>query len=499
MIGTVLSYINTFLGMFITIFMVPMLLAACGESEYSVYKVMSSMAAPMSMMNLGIAAYVSRAMAQCNQKNKLQNNSERQQILGLSIVIGSVLCISAAVVAGCLYQQIPVIYANTFTATELLLAQKLYVILAINICVNIFGNGFQGCIAGNEKFIVAKVIALGKTILRAVCIVVIVLLDWGTMMVAACDMGLSILVMGSEWLYVAFGLRERYRFDHFEKTEFKIFFTFALSMLMQTVVNSINNSLDTVLLGAMVVDKTVITMYSSALTIYHAFISISYTISGIFQPSIVRAVTAELPADQLLKKAVVPAKWQAIVSSAIILGFILFGENFIAIWIGEKYIAAYYVALSLMIPSYLVSISGVYEAFLDAKLKRLVRSLILFGMAIGNAVVSFVLIQIIGYWGAAIGTVSSLVIGNLFVMNGYSARVSGVPVLKLYKGAFSGIWKALLLTLILCVPLSLFLPQTVEWFAVKIFIYMSVYFVAIVFVGEPDIGRYLLKRRQSAA
>ena len=84
MVGTILSYLNTFLSMAITLYMVPMLLGACGEAEYSVYKVMSSMTAPMSMMNLGVAAYVSRAMAQCNQKNKLQNDHERQRILGLS-------------------------------------------------------------------------------------------------------------------------------------------------------------------------------------------------------------------------------------------------------------------------------------------------------------------------------------------------------------------------------------------------------------------------------
>lgn len=493
--GTVFSYLNTFISMAITIFLVPLLLAVCGESEYSVYKVMLSFASPVAIMNFGIANYVSRGMAQCNQKGELSDNPRRQRILGMSLLISGLLCTVAVIVAVGLYSLMDVIYVNTFSADEMFLAKKLFVILAANTTINILGNGFQGCITGNEHFIVSKTIILGKTCLKALCIFVMIVIGCNTVIIAICDLVLSVLTIVIEFVFIKCSLREKFRFDSFEKTELKIFMLFATAMLLQTVINNINNSMDNVILGAMISDKAVITMYSSALTIYSAFVGISYTISGIYAPSIVRAVTAELSNEELTAKAIVPAKFQAIVAVSVCLGFVLFGDNFVIVWIGEKYSQTYYVVIMLMIPSCLVTVSGIYEAFLDAKLKRLVRSLILLGMAVYNFVVSVVLIKFVSFWGAAIGTATSLIFGNLIIMNLYSAKISGVSVLKLYKGAFAGIWKAILLTSVLCVPMKLFLPKTLSWFIVKIVLYVIIYAVSMLLIGVPSKYRKMVFKK----
>lgn len=477
--GIALSYLNTFLNMAVTLLLVPGLLRICGDEEYAVYKVMASFTGPLAIMNFGVATYVSRAIAQCNQLGVTRDDPKRQRILGMSAVISTILLVAAMLVSALLYSLIGTIYGSTFSPAQVQLAKKLFLILALNLSCTVFFNGLQGCITGNEKFILSRSLTLIRILLRGGCIILIVVLRGNTVTVALCDLGLTVLLGLAELISVSLFLRERFRFDHFETAELKIFFSFSLAMLLQTVINSINNSIDNVLLGAFIADKTIITMYSSALTIHVAFVGIAYMVSSIYHPSIIKAVAANEGPDQLLRRAVTPAKIQAVISSGVCLGFILFGDRFIRLWIGEKYLDAYYVEMSLMVPSFLVSVSGIYEAFMDAKLKRLARSLILLGMAVYNVIVSVVLIRWIGFWGAAIGTSTSLIFGNLIIMNVYASKISGVSAVKLYCGAFSGVWPAMLLAAALGVGLRHFLPYTRMGFLLAILLFVTAYLLGL--------------------
>ncbi len=482
-LGTILSYANILVGLGITLFMVPGLLQSCGDSEYSVYRIMSSYVSQISFMNLGVSAYVSRGIALCNQQNKKNDDFDRRRIMGMSLVISGLLMLSVVLISVLFYMRIDELYGKTFTSFELELAKKLFVILSLNLSIQILGNGFQGCIGGNEHFVASKTLLVGKNILRAVFIVLIIQTGSGTLAIAGGDLFLTILLFIAEFLYVRLKLKEHFCFKGFKRSEFNIFLTFAVAMLLQTIINNINNSIDLVLLGIYEPNKTVISMYSSALTIYTTFISVSYTISGVFRPSIIRAVAAEESAESLTEKAEIPAKYQAIVSIAICFGFILFGDNFIKVWIGQEYINAYYVCMILMIPATLTSISGIYEAFLDAKLKRLTRSFILSGMAGYNFVVSVFLLQRIGFWGAAIGTATSLVFGNLILMNWYSGKVSGVSAVKLYQKALGPLVKPILFTVVVMLPFKILINDTLMGLFFKLIVYVIVYGFLVTCIG----------------
>lgn len=493
--GVVLTYSNTAFNMAITLLLVPAMLKLCGESDYSVYKVMSSFVSPLSIVNFGISAYVARGIAQCNQLGIGPDNRKRQKILGMSLVISVILFSIAAIVAAGLYCSITPLYQRTFTEHELGLARILFVIMSLNICFHIMDNGFQGCLIGNENFIALYGITFLRTLLKGAIVLVLIFTGCTVVIVAAVDLSLTILALLLKVAQIKLIAKEKYYFHEFEKKEFKIFFTFSVAMILQVIVNNINQSMDNVILGAMISDKSIITMYSSALTIFTSFTSLNYVISGVFYPRIVRAVTANESPELLTKKAVEPAKYQTILLGLTFSGFAFFGKEFITLWIGTPYINAYYVCLILMLPASLVAISGIYEAFLDAKLKRLTRSLILFGMAVYNAVISIILVPHLGFWGAAIGTATSYIFGNLILLNRYSAKISTVPVLKLYGGAFSGIWKAMLISVAIGVLIRLLTPGSIILFVVKIVLYIAVYCVSMLFIGlDPAMRESVLKK-----
>jgi O-antigen/teichoic acid export membrane protein len=160
---------------------------------------------------------------------------------------------------------------------------------------------------------------------------------------------------------------------------------------------------------------------------------------------------------------------------------------------------AYWVTLLLMIPVTVPLVENTMISVLDASLKRIYRSLTLVIMAVMNVIISIWLVSLLGFWGAAIGTVASLVIGHGFMMNIYYAKTFKLQVGRMFYSVFKGILPAGLLTAILCVPLALFLPDTWLFFLVKCLIFMLVYGIFLFLFGlnasEKDIIQNMLKRK----
>jgi len=248
----------------------------------------------------------------------------------------------------------------------------------------------------------------------------------------------------------------------------------------------------------MIIDKSVITMYSSALSIYGIYTSLSSVLTGIYLPKATKLVTNDCTETQLTDFVIAPGRFQAMLTIGIIGGFALFGKNFISLWIGDKYINAYYVTLMLIIPVTISLVQNVCISILDAKLKRLFRSVVLVIMAVINVAVSVVLVRFLGFWGAAIGTATSLLIGNGLVMNIYYSRVIKLQVARMLKGIFKGVLPAGLLATACCLPLALYLPNSLPMFIVKGALFVAVYGALLWVIGlnkdEKSMVRSMLKK-----
>ena len=172
-------------------------------------------------------------------------------------------------------------------------------------------------------------------------------------------------------------------------------------------------------------------------------------------------------AQQLTDFIIKPGRIQAVIALAVLGGFAVAGKDFITIWIGAKYINAYWVSLFLMIPVTIPLVESVGIAILDAKLKRVFRSVTLMIMAVINAGLTIVFVQFWGFWGALAGTVISLLVGHGLLMNIYYHKALKINVIRMFGGIFSRTLLAGLLSVAVCLPISLFINGTVLAFLIK--------------------------------
>jgi len=90
-------------------------------------------------------------------------------------------------------------------------------------------------------------------------------------------------------------------------------------------------------------------------------------------------------------------------------------------------------------------------------------------------VLSIVLIRWIGFWGAALGTVISLLVGHGFMMNWYYSRSFQMNIPRMFKEIFRGILPSGLIAGVLCVPAVFFLPCGFLFFGIKCLIFVVLY------------------------
>jgi O-antigen/teichoic acid export membrane protein len=187
------------------------------------------------------------------------------------------------------------------------------------------------------------------------------------------------------------------------------------------------------------VSPEIVTMYSSGLTIYGLYVALPEAINHVFLPQATRMFGDKLPDDdgeKITAFIVRAGRFEAILCLAILGGFTAFGKGFIELWIGIENVNAWYVALLLMIPVTIPMCENLMVTILNATNKRMIRSVILAIMAAINIVLTIVLIPILGYLGAAIGTFLSLTLGHGIMLNIYYHKRFKLKVFSMFKRVY---------------------------------------------------------------
>ena len=483
--GIILSYVNLLMGMVVNLLFTPALTVALGEVDYSLYKVMQSFAGPLSVFQLGISTVVTRSIVRAKNTDAY-TETDKQNTIALSLIASAAMAAIMMLLGLAMHRSIPVLYGNTYSEASLQTGQRMFAMYVTATILHMLTDVFSGCILGHERYVVSAAVPLCKTVSKCMLMVVLLTCNFGALFVVTIDLILAAGVFLFSAGYTFAILHEIPKLSCFDKGQLVEILSFGAAILLQAFVNQINNNVDTMILGVYIEEKYIITMYSSALTIYAIYNSLISVITRYFVPQATKLMTKNASGKELTDFVIGPGRFQAVIAVACIFGFTLFGRNFIAVWIGERYMDAYGVILLLMIPVTIPLVENAVISILDAAMKRMYRSMVLVVMAVLNVIVSVWLVKRIGFWGAAAGTALSLLVGHGLLMNVYYAKTFRIEVFRMFREIFRGILPAGILSGLLCVPLVLFVPDTLPLLVVKCGCFGAVYCVLLYRIGLND-------------
>lgn len=492
--GALLSYILIAVNSLQGLFLAPYILEQIGDGSYGVYKTIASFSSTIMVLDLGIGTTVMRYSAKFRAEKKPEeiSNFAAMGLIQAGIMAAVVLAVSVGI-----YFSLPAFYAETFTSHEIILAKRLFLILAVNMVLVVIENVLNGVITGCNHFVFANGTKLVLLVLRILATVA--LLQWwkSAVLIVSCTLACSVITLFLQLYYIRRKLKLRIRLRRWDKTLFRESLGYTALMFIQTIAIQANGNIDNIVISS-VIGPAAVAVYSFGIQLFNMYESLAMAFSNLMLPNVSKWISEGASDSQLQQVVTRVGRMQFAVLGAALAGFICVGKDFIQLWLGEDFGDVYYLSLIMMVPVTFTLIQNVCLSILRARNMMRFRTACLIFTAAFNAVVTVVGTRLFNYYAAAIGTSLSVVVGSIILMNIYYHKKIGFKVLKFYWDVFKRLILCVLVPAVAVAVLSRFCPTSWLWLGFQAAVFLVIYALLLWFYGlTGQEKRYLWKGKKN--
>jgi len=342
----------------------------------------------------------------------------------IGIVAGVVGIILATNVGG--------IFGNTMSGAEIEKMRIMLLILSFNLLITFAFSIYNSIITASERFVFQKGLAIINTIAKPLLMIPILFLGFKSIALCLVITAVNAGVLLTNYIYCKKSLKIRIKYNGFDKALFKIVFAYSFWIFLNQIVDKVNWSADQFILGA-VSGTIAVSVYSAASTINILFINLSTAISGVMLPKISKMVARGASDEELTEEFIKVGRLQYYIVFLMASGLVLFGRQFINLWLGSGFNETYAVALLLIIPVCFPLIQNLGLSIMQAKNRYKFKAISTFIMSIANIGISVFLAKKFGAIGAAAGTAIALIVCNIIAINIYYAKAIRLNVLRFWR------------------------------------------------------------------
>lgn len=478
-LGATISYILIVANALYGILFTPFLLSHLGNSEYGVYRTISSLTASIAIMDLGIGStmlrYISKFYAQKDKKS-IENFS------AMGFIEASALSVAILVVCFAVYFFLDPMYGNSLAIEELARAKQLYMLFVFLLILHLFEKVIFSIIAGHEYFGFANIMRLLTLVLKVGISVPLLLKIPNSLILIIVDIIVLCAIMVTQLVFIRKKIQIKIHLYYWDKKLFASSGKYTLLMFVQSIAVQFNSNLDNVVIGAVEGAKAV-AVYSCGLQLYAMYEQFAMAFSDLMLPRISQQIASGCSNTELENTVIKVGRLEFISLGAVLCGFLLIGKNFILLWLGEEYLFAWLVGIILMVPTTIPLIQNVSLSILRAKNKIGFRTIAVSCMAVFNLIFTIIGVRMFGAIAACIGTALGLLFANIIAMNIYYVKVIKLNVFRIFKSIFSKTWLCLIPPSLLLIVLNQILDVTWSSFGIEVVAFCIVYFALLLVFG----------------
>lgn len=487
--GAILSYISVILKVVIAFVYTPFLISSLGNSEYGIYNIVGSLAAYLAVLDFGINDSTVRYLV---RQRKLGESKESDGIIGsvtlLYLVIGTAMAIGGTV----LFFSLDSFLSASFTDQELYLLKYIYVIAFASIVATITFNPITAILVAYEKFVLVKGIEIVAYLITIGTTVVFLLLGYNVIAVVAISAIVNTTGILIKIWYLFRRLKIPFRVRGYSLYYIKELFTYALPIFFVVLVEQIYWKLDNIIIGSKL-GPTIVALYAVGIFFQKYIQSFSTAISRVMIPKLILQIDGESDSKEIIKSLVTIARFQLIIVLLIISGLVLFGKEFIILWLGEDYEISYYVMLCVLIPFSVEIVGNIRNTIMQVKGLYWYRSVLILIISLINVGFTVAFVEEYGIVAAGLFTGIALVLGYF-----------GVHIIMQWKinirfiEFFFPVWSKAVIIMAICTPIALLLNDytSYSWltFFCKILVFAIVYGISMWFIYLNNVEKGLFKK-----
>ena len=427
--GAILSYISMFVSIVVGFINVSVILSFVSKGDYGVYTVMGSLIAVMGIMDFGLAGTITRYYT---RDLTLHDEARQENTLALGALIYGAIGVIAVIAGFVLYPLIDHFYSAEFTVAELTLAKRMFVIMMANFTLSITTSVFNSAILAHEKFVFSRIIEIIKTIINLVLVYVVLYQTKDVIYVVIVHTVVNLAAIIVRIYYSTAKLKIKIKLHFFDKELFQALTAFAFFIFLNMIMDRVYWQTDSLILGA-VAGAEIAAVYGIAATVNRYYLNFSSNIASVFLPKITAISAKTDDMEEINSIFLRIGRIQHIIIMLILSGYIIFGQEFIHVWVGDGFKNAYAFSLIVMIPLVIPLIQNTGISILQAKNKHAFRSIVYIFIAILNFSATIPLSKLYGGYGAAAATAVSLIFGQGIIINIYYQKKIGLHIGHFFK------------------------------------------------------------------
>ena len=436
-----ISYIGIIVNVLTGLLYTPWLIRSIGKDDYGLYTLSLSIIS-LFVFDFGLGAAVQRFVAKYLAEDRPEKVND---CLGLVYKLYIYIDIVLLVILTAVYFFIPSIYKE-LTPDEIERFKVIYIISASFSVLSFPFIPLSGVISAHEKFIQLKICDLFHKIFIVITMTICLLCGLGLYALVTVNALSGIFTILLKIYVIKRYTSARVNFSYTNNKEFKDILSFSgwttVIALAQRCVFNIAPSILGIFTGSASIAVLGIAMSLESYTFMYAS-----AINGMFLPKVSRIVS-EGGTGNVLPLMTRVGRLQLFMISIIFIGFILLGEDFVFLWLGDSFEEVYVCTLLLIIPSFFALPQDIADQAIIARNKVKYRARVYLFMAILNIVISVPLAKYYGVVGLSFSIFISYMIRTI-CMNIIYYRVLRINVFAFFKDSFLRLSPGLLVSYVL--------------------------------------------------
>lgn len=468
--GAVISYLAITVSLLSGLLYTPWMVKQIGVNDYGLYTLASSLISVF-LIDFGISEAVSRFISKYNAEG---DQNKVNDFLGLIYKLYILIDFVILTVLIILYFFIPMIYSE-LTSGEI---EKFKIIFIITSTFSIISLPFvtlNGILTSYEKFITLKLCELIHKLLILTLMVGALMLGFKLYALVLVNAFAGIFLIFIKLLYIRRYLPVKVHFKFWDRTLLKEIFSFSVWATVISIANRFIFNITPSILGA-VAGSEQIAIFGIASTLEGYAYIISGAINGMFLPKISRIITKNEDSGSVLPLMIKVGRFQYIIIGLIFVGFSIVGKEFVCLWMGDGFEAAYYGAILMMLPGVFRVPQQIASVTIIAMNKVKMQALVYVGVAILNVLLSTIFSSYFGTLGAAI-SICIVYFIRLIIMNVIYYKVLQINVFQFFKNCYADMAPPMLLTLLA----GIFMNHLFPYYSITGFV-MKGTFIVILYI-----------------
>ena len=475
-LAILISYVSIFFNILAALLYTPWMISKIGQADYGIYSLLISLVS-LFALDFGLGAAVSRFLA---TYKAVGDRKGARRFLGLAYKLFIVIACIIFIILTAIYYLLENIYTG-LTIQEIEKFRTAFLVIGIFTVVSFPFKPFDGILIANERFVYYKLVELLQRVLNVFLLVLVLTLGYGLFAIVVINSLTGLLIILMKYIYIKKTTDLEVELSYYDNNLFKEIFTFSSWITIIMIAQRFIINITPTILGS-VSGTAAIAIFSIGTAIEAYTYTFSQALGGLFLTKVIKSITNNDDLQEVERLSIKVGRIQLIVIGLLITGFIVMGKEFILLWVGEKFLDSYYVAVLLIIPTIITFTQEIQNNLLIALNQINYKAMAYLIVGAISMLLSLILSPEYGAIGSAIAICIGNIIGNVGILNLVYYKVYKLNIFQFFYNCHFKILVSLVLTLCIGLLIQYAMPaQSFFLFIIKSSFLASFYFVTIWF------------------